>query len=73
MKRDITSRFCLDAFLAYARASIADDRVRVEAIPRMGSKGVDIRVNWYSSGAVTPAEAEVIADCILTASALARL
>lgn len=71
MGLDTASRVCLDAFLAYTRDAIADDRVRVEAVPRLESSRVDIRVSWYGCGAVTPAEAEAIADHILTASILA--
>ena len=72
VKMATISAFCLDASLAVIADCIADQRVRVEAIPDLHSRKVSLKVNFLAPGEVEPAEAAELAGAILRAAQLAE-
>ncbi|MGN0078676.1 MAG: hypothetical protein ACI36V_07815 [Coriobacteriales bacterium] len=64
------SSFCLDAALAAIASGIANENVRVEAIPALNSRKVSLKVNFLAPGEVEPAEAAEYAGAILRAAQL---
>ena len=65
------SRFCLDAALTAIAEGVADEKVRVEAVPSLDGR-VELKVNWLSIGECSPAEAAKLAGAIIRAAALAE-
>ena len=65
------SRFCLDTALAAIAEGVANEKVRVEAVPSLDGR-VELKVNWLSIGECSPAEAATLAGAILRAAALAE-
>lgn len=66
------SAFCLEAALVAIREALDDDRIRVEAIPFINGKQIELKVNWLSAGELSPDEASKFAAAICCAARIAK-